>query len=321
MERKGSLFGEKSIFRKKGVGTALVLIVLVAFFSLTSKSFLSVGNLLNMLLQVSNLIIISVGMTWVIITGGIDFSCGAAMGFSGVATTMLIKYAGVPVGAGIVLCVLIGGVLGLFNGLCITKLRIPPLLATIGTDTTVRGLAYLICDGETIFGLPEGFTTLGRGYVWVFPIPVLIAVAIFLIFYFVQEKTAFSVFTYAIGGNADAAHLSGIKTSRHLMALYGIAGLLAGLAGFINSSRMGVGLAGSGDNMATNVVTAVVLGGTSIAGGSGNVQGTILGCLIIGVLTNGMTILNVHSFAQQTAQGLILLLAIGAETIRQKKEI
>ena len=105
------------------------------------------------------------------------------------------------------------------------------------------------------------------------------------------------------------------------MALYGIAGLLAGLAGFINSSRMGVGLAGSGDNMATNVVTAVVLGGTSIAGGSGNVQGTILGCLIIGVLTNGMTILNVHSFAQQTAQGLILLLAIGAETIRQKKEI
>lgn len=316
-----SFKGENSILKKKGVGTILVLVVLCAFFSIASDKFLTVGNLLNILLQVSSLIIISMGMTWIIITGGIDLSVGASMGFCGVATAMLIKYCGMSVWLGFIVCMLLGGFIGLLNGVCVTKIKIPPLLATIGMDTTIRGLAYLVCGGATIFGLPESFTAFGRGYIWIFPIPVLIAVMVFLVFWFIQSRTAFSVYTYAIGGNSNAAHLSGIKNHKHLIELYVTVGLLAGLAAFINASRMGVGLAGAGSTMAFDVVTAVVLGGTSIAGGSGKVQGTIIGCLIIGVLSNGMTILNVHSFAQQTAQGLILLLAIGAETIRHKREL
>lgn len=310
-----------NILKKKGIGTILVLVFLGLFFSLASKNFLTVANILNILLQVSTLIIISMGMTWVIITGGIDLSVGASMGFSGVVVAMLIKNMGMSVYAGLFVSILIGGIIGLFNGICVTKFRIPPLLATIGMDTTIRGLAYLICGGATIFGLPAAFTSIGRGYLWIFPIPVLFAISVFLLFWFVQSRTSYSIYTYAIGGNQAAAHLSGIKTQRHLNSVYIIVGLLAGLAGFINASRMGVGLAGSGEGMAFNVVTAVVLGGTSITGGSGKVQGTIIGCLIIGILSNGMTILNVHSFAQQTAQGLILLLAIGAETIRHKREM
>lgn len=321
MSRALSIKGENSFLKKKGVGTVLVLIVLCLFFSLASNKFLTVDNLLNILLQVSSLIIISMGMTWIIITGGIDLSVGASMGLCGVATAMLIKNFNVNVYLGFGICILMGGLIGLLNGICITKVKIPPLLATIGMDTTIRGLAYLICGGATIFGLPNSFTSLGRGYLWIIPIPVLIAMAVFGVFLFVQNKTSFSIYTYAVGGNINAAHLSGIKTQSHLIRLYIIVGCLAGLAACINASRMGVGLAGSGDSMAFDVVTAVVLGGTSIAGGSGKVQGTIIGCLIIGVLSNGMTILNVHSFAQQMAQGLILLLAIGAETIRHKREM
>jgi len=261
------------------------------------------------------------GMTWVIISGGIDLSVGASIGFCGVASAMLIKNYNVPIFVGLILSILIGGTIGLLNGINITKINIPPLLATIGMSTAIRGLAFIICGGATIFDLPAAYKIIGRGYVGIFPIPVLIAIVVIILFLFIQNKTAFSLSTYAVGGNTNAAYLSGIKTKKHLVSLYVIIGLLTGLAAFINASRLGVGLANAGESMDFDVVTAVVLGGTSIIGGSGKIQRTVLGCLIIGVLSNGMMILNVQSFAQQLAKGLILLLAIGAETIRVKKEI
>lgn len=311
----------KSFLKGKGVGTVVVFVVLCIFFSAASDKFLTVDNLLNILLQIATLMIISMGMTWVIISGGIDLSVGASIAFCGVAAAMLIKFCNVPIPLGLLASILIGGGIGLLNGLTITKVHIPPLLATIGMSSAVRGLAFIICGGNTIFGLPGGFTTLGRGYLGIVPIPVLIAVAVVLLFLFIQNRSAFSVYTYAIGNNADSAYLSGIKTQRHVMSLYVIIGLLTGLAAFINASRTGVGLASTGENMDFDVVTAVVLGGTSIAGGSGKISGTVLGCIIMGVLANGMMILNMHSFAQQFVKGLILLVAIGAETIRIKKEL
>ena len=308
-------------WRNKGIGTVIVFILLCVCFSLLSEKFLTVSNMLNILLQVATLIIISMGMTWVIITGGIDLSTGASMGLCGIVATMLIKNYNVPVFVGLIVSILIGGFVGVLNGINVTKVKIPPMLATIGMSSAIRGLAFIICGGATIFGLPDSFSTLGRGYLWIIPIPVIIAVVIVVIFTFVQNNTGFSLKTYAIGGNASAAYLSGIKTKAHLMKIYIIMGLMAGLAAFINASRLGVGLASVADTMDFDAVTAVVLGGTSIAGGSGKVQRTVLGCLIIGVISNGMMILNVHSFAQQLAKGVILILAIGAETIRIKKEI
>ncbi len=321
MKRENIVETKQAFWKSKGFGTILVFVGLCVVFSLMSNTFLTVDNLLNILLQVSGLIIISMGMTWVIITGGIDLSVGASMGLCGVVAAMLMKNAGAPVGGAFVVSILIGGAVGLMNGINITKVKIPPLLATIGMSTAIRGLAFIICNGATIFGLPEDFKFIGRGYVGIVPVPVIIALIVIAIFVFVQQKTAFSLRTYAIGGNDKAAYLSGIKTQKHLIIIYIIVGLLAGLAAFINSSRLGVGIASAGETMDFDVVTAVVLGGTSIAGGSGKVQKTVLGCLIIGVISNGMMILNVHSFAQQLAKGLILLVAIGADTIRNKKEI
>lgn len=304
-----------------GIGTIAVFVVLVAFFSLYSNKFLTVDNLMNILLQVATLTIIAMGMTWVIISGGIDLSTGASIGFCGVATAMLVKNFGMPVALSFPCCVLMGGCIGFINGLLITRVNIPPLLATIGMSTAIRGLAFIICKGKTIFGLPSSFTALGRGFFYFIPYPVIIAIVVVLLFWFLQNKSAFAVYTYAIGNSANSAYLSGIKTKWHQHKLYVIIGLLTGMAAFINASRIGVGLASTGENMDFDVVTAVVLGGTSIAGGVGKVQGTFLGCIIMGVLANGMMIMNMHSFAQQLAKGLILLLAIGAETIRQKNEL
>lgn len=322
---KKDMAGNKSagaaILKGKGFGTVVVFIVLCVFFSVASDKFLKVDNLLNILLQISTLTIISMGMTWVIISGGIDLSVGASVAFCGVAVAMLIKFYHLPVAMGVFVSILIGGIIGCMNGIMVTKVNIPPLLATIGMSTAIRGLAFIICDGNTIFGLPPGFTTLGRGYIGIVPIPVLIAIVVVAFFWFIQNKSAFSIYTYAIGNNEDSAFLSGIKTKRHKASLYIIIGFLAGLAAFINASRTGVGLASTGENMDFDVVTAVVLGGTSIAGGSGKISGTVLGCIIMGVLANGMMILNMQSFAQQFVKGVILLIAIGAETIRMKKEL
>ncbi len=314
------LFSRASNKENKGIGTIIVFIGLCIFFSVVSDSFLTVPNLLNILLQISTLTIISLGMTWVIISGGIDLSVGAQLGLCGVASAMLIKFYNFPVFSGLIISILLGGIVGITNGLIITKVHIPPLLTTIGMSTAVRGLAYILCGGSTIFGLPDSFNTIGRGYVGVIPIPVLIALFFILIFYFIEKNTKFSIHTYAIGGNTDAAYLSGIKTNFHIVSLYVILGLMTGLAAFINASRMGVGIAGAGSTVDFDAVTAVVLGGTSIKGGTGKIMRTVLGCIIIGVISNGMMILNVHSFAQQLAKGLILLLAIGIETIGHQKD-
>ncbi len=315
------LLDKLSFLGGKGIGTLAVFVVLVVFFSAISDKFLTVNNLMNILLQVATLTIIAMGMTWVIISGGIDLSTGASIGFCGVATAMLVKNLAMPVSAAVVCCILMGGCIGFLNGLLITRVNIPALLATIGMSTAIRGLAFIICNGKTIFGLPPSFMILGRGHISFIPISVIIAIAIVVLFVFLQNRSAFSIYTYAIGNNANSAYLSGIKTKRHQHKLYVIIGLLTGLAAFINASRIGVGLASTGENMDFDVVTAVVLGGTSIAGGVGRIQGTALGCIIMGVLANGMMIMNMHSFAQQLAKGLILLLAIGAETIRQKNEL
>lgn len=318
--RKGPL-DRLSFLASNRIGTFAVFVILVMFFSIVSDKFLTVDNLMNILLQVATLTIIAMGMTWVIISGGIDLSTGASIGFCGVATAMLVKNLGMSVAASAPLCILMGGCIGLANGILITRVNIPPLLATIGMSTAIRGLAFILCNGKTIFGLPPTFTMLGRGYLGFIPYPVLIALTVVALFVFLQNRSAFSVYTYAIGNNINSAYLSGIKTKRHQQYLYIIIGLLTGLAAFINASRIGVGLASTGEGMDFDVVTAVVLGGTSISGGVGGVLGTGLGCVIMGVLANGMMILNVHSFGQQLAKGLILLLAIGAETIRQKNEL
>ncbi|MCL4416552.1 MAG: ABC transporter permease [Actinobacteria bacterium] len=311
----------KSFFNIKGIGTLIVFIVIFVFFAFASNSFLTVQNLINILRQVSILVIVAVGMTFLIISGGIDLSIGSTIGLCGVITAIFVDRFGFPLILSILIAIILGGLIGLLNGTIVTKINIPPLLATLGMMIAIRGVALVISEGKAIFNLPKSFLWLGRGYVSIIPVPVIIMLIIFFIFFFIQQKTAFSIYAYAIGGNRIAARLSGIKDEYLTIIFYVITGLLTGFAAVMTASRLGVGLPTAGEGFEFDVIIAVVVGGTSIFGGIGTIQGTLLGALIVGVLTNGMIMLNIHSFYQSIAKGLLLIIAVGAETIRHKKEI
>jgi ribose/xylose/arabinose/galactoside ABC-type transport system permease subunit len=202
----------------------------------------------------------------------------------------------------------------------VTQVRLPPLLATLGMMVALRGGAFLITGGHTIYGVPNEYLWLGRGYIGFIPVPVLIMLVIFVVYLFIQRRTRFGLYMYAIGGDRVASRRAGINDRLYTILAYVNTGLLVGLSGVIASSRFGAALPNAGLNFEMDVITAVVIGGTSIFGGLGRLGGTLLGVLIIGMITNGMLLLDIHSYWQQVAKGLILIIAVGAETIKQKKE-
>ncbi|MCK4823181.1 ABC transporter permease [bacterium] len=311
----------KNIFGMQGFATLVVFIVIFLFLSIMSPPFLTTNNLIGLLRQVAMLLIASIGMTFLIIAGGIDLSIGSANAVTGVICALSVAKIGLPVPLGIIVGIITGGLIGLINGLLVTKINLPPLLATLGMMVTLRGAAFLITGGHTIYGVPDGYLWLGRGYIWgVMPIPVIFMIIIFLIYLFIQRKTKFGLYLYAIGGDRIASRRSGINDKLCMVFAFVNTGLLIGISGVMASSRFGAALPNQGLNFEMDVITAVVIGGTSIFGGVGNLGGTLLGVLIIGMITNGMLLLEVHSYWQQVAKGLILILAVGAETIKQIKE-
>jgi ribose transport system permease protein len=260
-------------------------------------------------------------MTFLIISGGIDLSIGSANAVTGVFCALAVAQWGFSVPGGIAIGILCGGAIGLVNGILVTRVNLPPLLATLGMMVGLRGAAFLITGGHTIYGLPQNYLWLGRGYVLgVVPVPVMFMVIIFLIYLFIQRKTRFGLFMYAIGGDRVASRRAGINDKLFTVLAYVNTGLLVGISGAIASSRFGAALPNQGENFEMDVITAVVIGGTSIFGGVGNLTGSLLGVLIIGMITNGMLLLDIHSYWQQVAKGLILIVAVGAETVRQMRE-
>lgn len=301
---------------RKFFGTyAIIVAILILGIILTfvSDNFLTVTNLVNILRQVSMVAIMSVGAYFVIVSGGLDASMGAIVGVcSVVCATLLVKLSMPPVLA--VICALAAGALaGLINGLTITRLNIPPLIATIGLKMILVGVAYIICQGYTISGIPDAIVTIGRGYAfhldWL-PIPVAIMIVIALLSDFVSQRTKFGRYIYAVGGNAEAAHLSGIKYKNVQMWAYIIAGLSAAIAGIIVTGRLASGDANAGDGWEFDAIIACVIGGVSTTGGRGRVFGAIFGTIMIGLLNNGMTLLNIDSYYQQVVSGLVLMAAI-----------
>lgn len=311
----------KNVFGIQGFATFVVFIVIFIFFSLTSPPFLTTQNLIGLLRQVAMLAIASIGMTFLIIAGGIDLSVGSANAVTGVICALTVAKAGFPVPVGILIGILSGGFIGLINGLLVTKINLPPLLATLGMMVVLRGGAFLITGGHTVYGVPKNYLWLGRGYVLkAIPVPVLFMIVIFLIYFFIQRKTKFGLYLYAIGGDRIASRRAGINDKLFTVLAFVNTGLLVGLSGVMASSRFGAALPNAGLNFEMDVITAVVIGGTSIFGGIGNLTGSLLGVLIIGMITNGMLLLEVHSYWQQVAKGLILIIAVGAETLKQMKE-
>jgi ribose transport system permease protein len=297
-----------------------VLLILIIFFSIVSKSFLSTGNLLTIARQVAMLGISAVGMTCVILTAGIDLSVGGVMGITNIVCAMLMTTLGLPILPAVLITLVIAAGIGLINGLFVAYIKVPALITTLAMMTILRGLCYVLCDGMPVWGLPESFKKLGQGYVGPIPIPVIIMLVIFAIGWVFLNRTRNGRYIYGLGGNKEAVRLSGVYTARVETMVYVISGFLTGLAGIIMLSRINTGQPKIGTGYEMNVITAVVLGGVSIMGGEGSLLGVLVGVLITGVLANGMILMDVSEYYQQITKGLVLLAAVTFDTIAKRRK-
>jgi ribose transport system permease protein len=302
-------------------GIVIVLGLLVLFFGIRTSAFLRVSNLFNVARQVSIMGIVAVGMTFVMITGGIDLSVGSIIAVTGVlGAKLMVNYCFHPVTA--VLCTLLcGTLLGLVNGVIVVKFDIPPLIATLGMMTIARGIAFIMTGGLPIYNIPEGFQFIGQGYVWMIPVPVIIMILVFLFGGIFLNRTFPGRYLYSIGGNEEAARLSGVDVVFYKMFVYALLGFMTSLAGVILLSRINSGQPTAGTGFELDVVTAVVLGGVSISGGAGKLGGVLAGLLIIGVLSNGLIIMNIGEYYQSIIKGLVLLSAVGFDRASKRSSL
>ena len=299
---------------------ALAVIGLCVIMSLISSSFLSFNNIMNVLRQISMIAILAAGQFLVLVAGGIDISLGSIVGLAGIIFSMgMVKWGMAPIVAAL-LAVFIGGISGFFNGFQDAIVGIPAMIATLGTQGVARGLTYVLTNAYPISDLPESISFLGRGYLLSIPWPVIIMLIVFLIIGFISQKTKFGRFVYASGGNPEAAYLSGIKVKKVKITTYVIAGCLASLSGIILVSRLASGQPNAGIGWEFEAIIAVIIGGVSLAGGKGKIFGVLLGAILVGLLTNGMTLLNVSSYYQQIVKGLVLVFAVGLDVYQTRKQ-
>jgi ribose/xylose/arabinose/galactoside ABC-type transport system permease subunit len=296
----------------------VAFIAIAAYLALTTPQFLTTANLLSILLATSLIGIVAVGETFVIVTGGIDLSPGSVVAFTGVATGLLL-HAGLPVPVAVLCGIGLGAACGLFNGLAITVLNMNPFIVTLAVLAMARGLAFIITDGNTVFGFPDGFDNIGGGNLGPFPIAALITLGVFLLAWVALARTVFGAEVYAVGGNRDAARLAGIPVARTLTIVYVIAGALAGLGGVVLTGRLDSAQPIAAVGLELNAIAAVVIGGASLFGGKGSMLGTLLGVLIIGLINNGLTLKNVQPFWVQFIQGAVIFGAVLIDSLNQKR--
>jgi ribose transport system permease protein len=300
------------------LGVYAILVFLVMLFSLVTDGFFSFTNIMNIIRQIAIVGVAAFGEAFVLLTGGIDLSIGSIIGLSGVTSAVLIRDVGLSVPLALVCGILAGTVVGILNGQLVARLKIPAIIATLGTYTIVRGISNLVAGGMSVFGMPEGYKVLGRGYFFFLPLPVLIMVCVIVVLYVVLNHTPFGRYVYAIGNNASAARIAGIKIQRVRQVVFIISGTTAGIAGVILSSRLDCGQAVPVANFELDVITAVVLGGISIMGGKGRLIVVLIGVLIMGVLENGLILMNVLFYSQMVIKGPVLLLALGLDRLSQR---
>ena len=301
----------------------IFLVLLVIVFTALQPNFLHPLNLMNVLRQVSMSGLIAIGMTFVILTGGIDLSVGSLVALTGLAAAYVAKGglesrfavgqaadAGNPVILAFLAAIAVGLAAGALQGWAITRLKVPPFVVTLGGLTAFRGVALLLSGGGPISGFSPAYAWWGQGRIEGVPVPVIIFAAAALVAYVVLRHTRYGLHVYAVGGNAPAADLNGVSSRRVIFSVYVIVGFACGLASFLLSARLNSAEAVAGLGLELDVIAAVVIGGTSLFGGVGGVLGTVVGALLIGVLRNGLVLLNVSPFIQQILIGLILVLAV-----------
>jgi ribose transport system permease protein len=308
------------LLREAGIGVALILICI--FFTIAEPKFASYGNLMNIFTQISINTVIAVGMTFVILLGGIDLSVGSVLALCSVVAGMTITHEALPVGVAIGLAVLfsiiVGSACGLFNGFVSNRWRIHSFVITLGMLNIARGAALQISDSRTIFGFPEAFSKLGAQTVLGIPIIFGMAVILVIIGTIVLNKTVFGRMIYAIGNNEESVRLSGHNTMIYKVAAFVICGACVGVASILYMLRLNISSPILGVGFELNAIAAVVIGGTSMMGGKGSLVGTFLGASIIGVLNNGLLLLGMGDFARQIVTGLIIVLAVVIDTYRNR---
>ncbi|WP_299029934.1 ribose ABC transporter permease [uncultured Thermanaerothrix sp.] len=290
-------------------GLAFSFLLLMLALTLLSDRFLTAANLINILRQATINGIVSVGMTMVILTGGIDLSVGSVLALAVTVGASLMKQ-GQPVGLAVVAALGLGALLGMINGLMITKARIPPFIATLGMLTVARGLTLMYTQGQPITGLPASFRWIGTGVVGGIPVPILLTALVFLAGWVFLSRTRYGAYIYLLGDNPTAARLAGVPTERITVLVYAISGFCAALAGLILVARLDSAQPIIGQGYEFNAIAAVVVGGTSFAGGEGGLGGTLLGALLIETLNNGLNLLNVSPLWEQVVKGVVIALAL-----------
>jgi ribose transport system permease protein len=307
----------------------LILIAFILFFSISARGFLTVRGLRNIAVFTSEPLLLALGQTFVIISGGIDLSVGAVLGFCGIVSALVLKAslsAALPVPLGILFSVMAGLItgtlLGTINGTIIAKLKVPAFVVTLGMLGIARGSTYIMTAGHAIIGLPAELSEIGNRQLFgVVPVSVVITIVLALIMHFLLSRTRLGRYTYAIGGGRQASVRAGVPVDRYTIAIYALCGFTAAWAGILILARFGTGSPIAGLNDELDAIAAVVIGGASLHGGIGNIGGTVIGSLIIGVLLVGLVILNVQPYWQMVSVGFILIAAVFIDNIRYRRII
>ena len=299
-------------------GTLIGLAVLCAILWILTPYFLTVSNLLNIAEQTSINAIVAVGMTFVILSGGIDLSVGSIVALAGVVLGTALQ-GGQPLPVALVLAAAVGLACGLGNGALVSWGGLPPFIVTLGTMSIARGAALLFTEGRPVSGFDPGFRMLATGRVAFIPAPVIATILVYAIAHFVLTRTTFGRYVYAIGGNEEATRLSGVAIRFHKTMIYGVSGLMSAIAAIILTARLNSAQPIAGINYELDAIAATVIGGTSLMGGEGTLAGTLVGALIMGVLRNGLNLLGVSSFLQQIVIGAVIVVAVLLDTILKRR--
>lgn len=325
MEKRSDTFVKKFSGRflawfKQNIGILIGLAALMAIVSLFSESFFTASNMWNILRQISTNALLAFGMTFVILIGGIDLSAGPLLAFSGVFAAYVMGNLDWPIWAAIAGSIILCSMVGMLNGVIVTKTGIAPFVVTLSVQQIFRGFAMLLANGAPIRIRDQGFINIGTTYIGPVAFPVIYMIIIMALCYVVLNKTQFGRHIYALGGNKTAARFAGIRTQRIEVMVYALSGFLAGIAGIVLAARMTAGVPATGDGYECDAIAAVVLGGASFTGGIGTIGGTLIGAIIIGVLNNGLNMLNVASFWQYVAKGVVILLAVMVDVLRKQSK-
>ena len=307
---------------KDNIGIIIALVAMFIFltvFPTTRSTFLTPKNMFNILRQNASNLFLATGMTMVIILGGIDLSVGSVIALSGVVAAGCVVNFGLPEAVGFIAAIAVGAAVGLFNGFIICKTDIPPFIVTLASMNITIGIALVLTGGAPIRCMTDAFKFPGAGYVGPVPTPVILMFIIFILAALMINKTQLGRHIYAVGGNVQAAKFSGISVQKVKFIVYAYTGVMAGIAGVVIASRLYSGQPTAGDGAEMDAIASVVVGGTSMSGGSGRIGGTLIGVLIIGVLNNGLNLMGVDSNFQYIVKGLVILLAVYVDFLRNKK--